>query len=409
MRPGAHERVAAALCGARTEGQAGGVLQALVDALLAEGLPLSRASTALHALGPEWAGVHLIWVRGKPIQSIPREATIRNQQVYLGSAPHAVIELGVPEVHVRLDGPRAELPYKFLDEMADAGATDYLCFPLDVRQGLSADTEHAYWGRQWISFATDEARGFSDDEVMALRALLPLISLRCALEASKLTARALLASYLGGNASRRILGGAFRRGTAETLHAVIWYCDMQGFTTLSDVRPAREVVEVLDAYFDAVASPVDQRGGEVLKFIGDAILAIFPVSAGPGEGMTAACARALAAVADVRANLERLNRERAGRGEAALGLGIALHQGEVSYGNIGAQNRLDFTVIGAVVNEACRVEAMTRTLGVDVLLTESFVRVAELPADAVVPLGAHRLKGVSGAVELYGLPKAGAR
>ena len=407
MRPGAHERVAAALCGARTEGQAGGVLEALVNALLAEGLPLSRASTALHALGPEWAGVHLIWVRGKPIQAIPREATIRNQHVYLGSAPHAVIELGVPEVHARLDGPRAELPYKFLDEMADGGATDYLCFPLDVRQGLSADTEHAYWGRQWISFATDEARGFADEDVAALRALLPLISLRCALEASKLTARALLASYLGGNASRRILAGAFRRGTAETLHAVIWYCDMQGFTTLSDVRPAREVVEVLDTYFDAVASPVDQRGGEVLKFIGDAILAIFPVR--PAGGVAEACAQALAAVADVRANLERLNRERAGRGEAALGLGIALHQGEVSYGNIGAQNRLDFTVIGAVVNEACRVEAMTRTLGVDVLLTESFVRVAGLPAQAVVALGAHRLKGVAGAVELYGLPGAGAK
>lgn len=406
MRPGVHERVAAALCDARTEGQATGVLQVLVDALLAEGLPLSRASTALHALGPEWAGVHLIWSRGKPLQAIPREATIRNQQVYLGSAPHAVIELGVPEVHVRLDRPRAELPYKFLDEMADAGAVDYLCFPLDVRQGLSADTDHAYWGRQWISFATDEAGGFQDEDVAALRKLLPLISLRCALEASKLTARALLASYLGGNASRRILAGAFRRGTAETLHAVIWYCDMQGFTTLSDVRPAREVVEVLDAYFDAVASPVDQRGGEVLKFIGDAILAIFPVR---GGAVAEACARALAAVADVRVNLARLNAERAAHGEAALGLGIALHQGEVSYGNIGAQNRLDFTVIGAVVNEACRVEAMTRALGVDVLLTQSFVRVAELGADAVVALGAHRLKGVAEPVELFGLPGAGSR
>ena len=189
----------------------------------------------------------------------------------------------------------------------------------------------------------------------------------------------------------------------------IMMADLRGFTQLSEGLPADKVVAMLNNFLEEMTDVIFHYEGTIDEFIGDAILAIFPVSAGPGEGMTAACARALAAVADVRANLERLNRERAGRGEAALGLGIALHQGEVSYGNIGAQNRLDFTVIGAVVNEACRVEAMTRTLGVDVLLTESFVRVAELPADAVVPLGAHRLKGVSGAVELYGLPKAGAR
>jgi adenylate cyclase len=257
----------------------------------------------------------------------------------------------------------------------------------------------AYWRRTYVSFATDDPAGFREEHVARVRALLPAIAARVSLEASKETARQLLRAYLGANATRRILGGAFERGGAETLRAVLWYCDMRGFTTLSDVRPAHEVVRVLDAYFDAVASPIDARGGEVLKFIGDAVLAIFPLDPDPHD----ACRRALAAVDDTRANLARLNAARAARGEDALGLGLALHAGDVSYGNIGAQNRLDFTVIGAPVNEVCRVEAMTRTLGVDVLLTATFVALAGL-AEAV-PMGAHRLKGVGAPVELYTMPR----
>ena len=229
-----------------------------------------------------------------------------------------------------------------------------------------------------------------------MRELLPFISQRLTHECSKQAARSLLRIYLGANAAERILAGQFRRATAQAIRAVIWYCDMRGFTALSDANPAAEVVKTLDAYFDCVASPIDDHGGEVLKFIGDAVLGIFPIEdAGPAEP----CRRALAAVDDARANLARLNADRATRGEPALGLGIALHAGEVMYGNIGAKNRLDFTVIGAPVNEVCRVEALTRTLGVDVLLTQTFVRVAELTGAR--SLGRHTLKGVAQPQEVF--------
>ena len=249
----------------------------------------------------------------------------------------------VDEVRCRLDLPAAELAHPVLLELKAAGGTDYLVLPLAMEDALTPFTISAY-RRQWIAFATDLATGFSDEDVAAMRELLPFISQRLTHECSKQAARSLLRIYLGANAAERILAGQFRRATAQAIRAVIWYCDMRGFTALSDANPAAEVVKTLDAYFDCVASPIDDHGGEVLKFIGDAVLGIFPIEdAGPGEP----CRRALAAVDDARANLARLNADRATRGEPALGLGIALHAGEVMYGNIGAKNRLDFTVIGA--------------------------------------------------------------
>ena len=216
-----------------------------------------------------------------------------------------------------------------------------------------------------------------------------------ALEASKHASRALLRAYLGPHASRRVLTGAFRRGTGESVRAVILFCDMRGFTSFSDSRPPAEVVRALDEYFDRVATPIEEAGGEVLKFIGDAVLGMFPI----GDQPTEACRRALESATKALSNLAELNGLRAARGDEPLGLGMALHVGEVMYGNIGARSRLDFTVIGSAVNEVCRVEALTRSLGCDLLLTKDFVREAKL--ERATSLGEHALKGVGGRIEVF--------
>src|SRR5262249_35940645 len=160
--------------------------------------------------------------------------------------------------------------------------------------------------------------------------------------------------YLGKNAARRVLAGEVQRGRGEPIDAAIWFCDMRGFTALSERKRAAELVAVLDAYFDAVGSAIADLGGEVLKFIGDAVLAISPV----GDDPRGACERATAAAERAFASLARLNEERAARGDEPIAIGVALHRGQVLYGNIGSRDRLDFTVISSAVNAASRLESL---------------------------------------------------
>src|SRR5262249_42613334 len=163
-------------------------------------------------------------------------------------------------------------------------------------------------------------------------------------ESAYYATRALLDVYLGKNAACRVVAGHFQRGRGELIEAAIWFSDMRDFTALSDRTAPARVVEVLDAYFDAVATAVAEQGGEVLKFIGDAVLAIFPIG-DPGPVARDACRRALAAADLAFAALGRINEERRARGEEPIAVGVALHRGQVMYGNIGARDRLDFTVI----------------------------------------------------------------
>jgi len=368
--------------------------------LSAAGVPLWRASTATHVIHPELLGHQLYWVRGVGATSRPRDPGILGTATWVGTPVEKVVTLGHDEIRQRLEIPPQSMPYRVLDELREQGATDYFILGLDVSEALAAGSENPFYRRTWISFATDAAGGFRDEHLDILRSLRVALAARLSLEASRSSGLAIMNAYLGANAARRILSGGWRRGTGEPLRAVVWFCDMRGFTTFSDARPAREVVETLDAYFDAVASPVDKHGGEVLKFIGDAVLGVFPIASDPAP----ACLAAMSAARDACANLAALNTKRASAKLPPLGAGIAMHTGEVMYGNIGAQNRLDFTVIGAPVNEVCRVEPLTRTLGVDVLLTAAFVREAGLLG--APSFGMHALKGVGSELEVFGLPPA---
>jgi adenylate cyclase len=196
-----------------------------------------------------------------------------------------------------------------------------------------------------------------------------------------------------------VVSGQVRRGTGTAIHAAILTCDLRGFTAMSDALPASEVVAALDDYFEAVAGPIGEYDGDVLKFIGDAVLAMFPVAPGTQRD---ACGRALAAAQHALTAMDTLNQTREGQGKPRLELGLALHVGEVMFGNIGARERLDFTAIGAAVNEVCRMESLCKTLGTSLVVSASFA--AELEDAGLVSLGEQRLRGVRQPLHLFTLP-----
>jgi adenylate cyclase len=208
----------------------------------------------------------------------------------------------------------------------------------------------------------------------------------------------LLDTYVGGNAGTQILTGRIRRGDTESIHAAIWLADLRGFTTLADTIPGKDLIALLNEYFDQLVIPIQAHEGEVLKFMGDGLLAIFPTSDARGEA--AVCAASMAAARQARERMAALNRERAERGHSTLQWGLALHLGEVLYGNIGGASRLDFTAIGPAVNMAARLEALAGRMGLNLVVSSA---VAKHIDSGLVPLGRHELRGFRAAEEVYGL------
>ncbi|HKS19260.1 MAG TPA: adenylate/guanylate cyclase domain-containing protein, partial [Bradyrhizobium sp.] len=217
--------------------------------------------------------------------------------------------------------------------------------------------------------------------------------------AARATLAALLESYLGRRSAARVQAGALRRGSGETIRAALLYADLRGFTAMSEATEPASVIAALDAWFDRIAGAVHAFGGEVLKFIGDGVLAIFPVASGPAD----ACEAALRAVTAARAGMAHLDAAREREGLPPLPFGAALHLGEILWGNIGAADRLDFTAIGSAVNLVSRLEGLCRPLGRSVLISGAVA--AEITAP-LVPLGEHAMRGIAAPCAVFTLPDA---
>ena len=228
--------------------------------------------------------------------------------------------------------------------------------------------------------------------------MLPVLARLLEREMLRTTAINLLDTYVGRDAGARVLSGRITRGSGETLSAAIWYCDLRDFTGLSERLPQDAVIALLNDYLGTMAGPVQAYGGEILKFVGDGMLAIFPIAAGGLAGE--ACGRALAATADAGEAMAELNRRRAEAGDAPLDYGVALHVGDVAYGNVGAANRLDFTVIGPAVNLATRIESVCKIVKQRPLMSRAFVEAAGCAADLV---GRFELKGIAAPQEVFAL------
>ena len=355
------------------------------------GLAVDRATLSIGQLHPQLAARTILWEReaGGAVE-VGRQHGVLDTAGYQLS-PIRRIHEGSPPIRRRLALPDCPHDFPVLDDLAAQDYTDYYLMPLRFSTGLI----------QTMGFASKAPDGFSDLDIATIHAALPAFAAVVELRHVLATARGLLETYVGPNTGARILDGAIKRGDGTTIHAVVWLCDLRDFTALSERLPYADMLDLLNAYFDCMSAPVQARGGEILKFIGDAMLAIFPCEA-TGDALTQAADQAIAAAEDAVTALAEINRERANSGAPLLRCGIALHVGEVMYGNIGSANRLDYTVIGPTVNLVSRLEPLTAVHDVPIVVSAD---IAAASRRAVRSLGRHDLKGIAGKREAFTLKK----
>jgi adenylate cyclase len=367
---------------------------AFAEAMVGLGVPLFRLRVTIRTLHPQYLGTSYTWFRGQPeLEAYQPPHEIVGQDRFLKS-PYAPIFEGAGAIRRRLDRPGEPLDFPILEEIRALGATDYVAMPLVFTDGrINA-----------ITFATDRPGGFSSAELQTLNQALPVLARLYEVHALRRTAETVLTTYLGRRSGARVLQGLIRRGDGETIEAVIWFSDLRASTALADTLPPAAFLEALNDYFGAVAGAVLDHGGEVLSFIGDAALSIFPVTAaaadlGERQPMHArTAATALAAARSAITRMAEVNAARSASGKSPLHFGIGLHLGEVLYGNIGTPERLEFTVVGRAANEAARIEGLCKTLDQPLLMSAEFAGVVP---ERVASLGCHVLRGVRDPREVF--------
>ena len=359
-----------------------------------DGIPVDRIGIFLRTLHPTiLASVYLWRAGGTGVEVFEGGHETMGAEVYVRS-PVPLVFAGSPGVRRRLADPDCPRDFPILDDLAGEGVTDYVILPLPF-----SDRQ-----RYGVSFATTAGGGFDDDRLARLLGLIPALAHVVEILSVRRIARNLVRTYLGRITGERVLDGAIRRGTTETIDAAIWYSDLRGFTYLADRLPSDLLIGLLNDHFQRVVEPIETNGGEVLKFMGDAVLAIFPVTALGGEaGAAAAALHALDAA--LMATADR-NLERRQDGQPEIDFWVALHMGDVSYGNIGAADRLDFTVIGPAVNQAARIEGQCRVMDRRFLMSGAFARHSPVEGESI---GFHALRGVREPQELFTLAAANRR
>jgi adenylate cyclase len=370
------------------------LVEQFARALLVAGIPVWRIWISVRTLHPLLLATGYIWEdNGTGVQQSIVGREVLNDPRYLDSPVKVVFE-GAGGLRRRLDIANPVLDYPIVRELREQGATDYVVMPLLFSSGQI----------NGISLATRQPGGFSTADLGHIYEVLPLLARVFEVHAMRLNAMNLLDVYLGKQSGAKVLDGLIKRGDGEDVHAVIWFSDLRDSTRLADSMPRGVFLRLLDRFFDCTAGAVLAHGGEVLRYIGDASLAIFPISAAGEAALEAspqavrACETALAAALEARDRVRAVNEERRGTGEAPIGFGIGLHVGDVLYGNIGTEERLEFSVIGAAANEAARIEAMSKSLDAPIVVSGAFARF--LP-DRLRPLGRHTLRGVGAPQELY--------
>ena len=281
-----------------------------------------------------------------------------------------------------------------LDRLKERGGTDY--FALICR--YSGDTNPGPIGGLPSAWVTDRPGGWRQDEIDTIREVATVLTAAIKGKLYEQIGRDLLTTYLGSDAGRRVLEGSIDRGMVETIRAVIWYSDLAGFTRLAETLPKEDLIGLLNDYFEIMVDVVHAHDGHVLKFLGDGLLAIFRL-----DEMSDVCGIALDAAEEAINRLITLSDARASTGQPVVGMTMALHLGDLQYGNFGGLDRLDFTAIGPAVNETARIEALCRTLDQTILVSSTFHKAAEICQGRLVSLGRYALRGVSRPDELFTL------
>jgi adenylate cyclase len=365
-------------------------VESFIWRLVAAGLPLDRFSLHIGTLHPQLIGFSWNWARADGICDEVQVSNAANtSDSYRRNPLWLVFELG-ETVRCNPQSAEAQARFPLMNDLAPGGMTDYIAFPLSGGGARNA-----------LTIATCTPEGFPDDQLDRIRPLLRLFALHIERHTALRISDNALGAYLGSGAAAKVLAGAIRRGAGESMRAVIWVSDLRGFTDLSDRLDPADLLTLLNAYFEVTAGAVLAHGGEVLKFIGDGLLAVF--SPQQIDGLATAARAALDAARLALTGLATINDKAPPSlaqvdGWRPLRAGIALHEGEVFFGNIGAPQRLDFTVIGSAVNEASRVEALHKILKRPILVTEAVARHLDTPLDF---LGAHALRGVAAPMPIF--------
>lgn len=374
------------VAGARSAARVDQFVTQTCEQMIACGLPLWRVGVFVRTLHPNMLGRNFIWRKdeGVAMGSMPHGDEMED---YFLSSPLAIVFEQGQEVRRRLDAGVGNVP--FFSEIKEEGATDYIALPLLMSDG----TIHA------VSWITQHPGGFSDQQLADLRLFMPYLTRMIEVWLLRRTAAGLLDNYVGARAGARILAGQIRRGHTESMHAAIWLSDLRGFTPLSDRLPPEAVVDVLNTYFDCQVPAILNHGGEVLKFMGDGLLAVFPISDKEGDSETV-CRRVLDAARECRERVAAMTYDHDGETLTDFRFGLALHIGKVLYGNIGGGDRLDFTCIGPAVNLAARIEKIAGRLNRTVLASTAFAGQADA---GWTDLGLFSVAGFAAAERVYGL------
>ncbi len=356
--------------------------------LIEQGAPLWRVRLGCRTIHPLIASWSIVWSHDVT-DATERVAThgFTDRDAYIGSPMAHVVETGTPFRRKLSDLDEAR-DHRLMFELASKGATDYLALPVTFSDGSTGN----------LVVVSDARDGFSDSDVSKFIELASYIAPIFEVFATRMLARSLLDTYVGPRTGRRVLSGQIKRGDGEIIHAAIWLSDLRNFTPLTETLETKELLALLNSYFEAVAAAVTARGGEILSFIGDAVLVLFPVteSASPNE----ACSAAVDAVTDAVDGLAATNMRRARSNLPTIDFGVGLHLGKVIYGNVGAPDRLDFTVMGPAVNRTARLEGLTKELGRPLLMSDE---VARSISQKTVSLGFHDLRGVAEQQEVFAL------
>jgi adenylate cyclase len=347
--------------------------------LRAIGLPLDHLGLYLRALHPEILGRTIAWTPDGPVQIIDRQHGVELSVAFINNPIRRVFETQKPLV-LRVNDWN-DAAWTHIDIFEGRQLVEMVILPLRNAGALPSA----------VSFATTRNSGFTAAERAGFARISPALRNACELRTLRSAEQTLLDTYVGEVTARRVLEGRIRRGQVETLEAALMLCDLRGFTELSNRLPSERVVHLLNTYFDCVVPAVSEAGGEVIKFMGDAVLAFFH-----REDAPRACSAALRGALTALESLQKLAIP-----DAELRAGVALHYGKASYGNIGYGHRLDFTLIGPDVNLVSRLQGICSTTGQSLLMSERFARL--LDPTLVMPLGPHQLKGFAEPAELYTL------
>jgi len=367
-------------------------LTGFCERALALGLPLARANVVIDTLHPIYEGRAFTWTQKRKETRLTEFGRSDERLDLWERSPFYRLELSGESFLRRRLNAETEGEFSIFSDLRAEGMTDYLAITNRfAAEGIIGDMDCVY-----SSWATDAPQGFRDSDVDDLSRLMPMVALT--LKSASLTriAGTLVETYLGRDAGRKVLGGRIGRGVADRIEAVLWFSDLRNYTRISDSADPEQIIPLLNEYAGAILSAIHGHEGDVLKLIGDGTLAIFTAA-----DRASACHAALAAALEARGAVALVNERRIAANLPTTDMYLGLHVGEVFYGNIGSEERLDFTVVGPAVNEVSRIASMCRSLDQPVLTSSAFAVAIDEPKRLLVSVGRYALRGVERPQSLF--------